>query len=252
MAKAHYIGVSGISKKGKQLYVGVNGVARKTKTGFVGVNGIARVFFSGGIPLSQYSVGSVVKIKENGTPVEFYVAKHNYESGWNGSGRTLLVRKYLHSTRAWNSSGINALSGSSIDTWLNGTYKNTLDASVQAAIGTTTFIYTPGNGVSNTSTLSRAVFLLSGTEIGCDGGAMNVEGSILPISSTLMIASLNGTNKTQWTRSAESRGNYRVWTMNERGNTNIAYSDNTLHAARPCFTLPADTPVNESTNIVLG
>lgn len=43
--------------------------------------------------LGSKAVMSTVKLKENGTLVEFYVAKHDYESGLNGSGRTLIVRK---------------------------------------------------------------------------------------------------------------------------------------------------------------
>ena len=43
--------------------------------------------------LGNKATGSIIKIKENGTLVDFYVAKHDYESGLNGTGRTLVVRK---------------------------------------------------------------------------------------------------------------------------------------------------------------
>ena len=43
--------------------------------------------------LGNKSVGSIVKLKENGVLVDFYVAKHDYENGLNGMGRTLVVRK---------------------------------------------------------------------------------------------------------------------------------------------------------------
>ena len=46
--------------------------------------------------LSEISEGEIIKLKENGSLVDFYVAKHNYESGLNGEGRTLLVRKDIH------------------------------------------------------------------------------------------------------------------------------------------------------------
>ena len=45
---------------------------------------------STGKQLSDYAEGDIVKINENGTPVEFYVAKHNYQTRLNGTGRTLL------------------------------------------------------------------------------------------------------------------------------------------------------------------
>ena len=35
--------------------------------------------------LGNKSVGSIVKLKENGVLVDFYVAKHDYENGLNGS-----------------------------------------------------------------------------------------------------------------------------------------------------------------------
>ena len=40
--------------------------------------------------LGNKSTGSIIKLKENGTLVDFYVAKHDYESSLNGAGRTLV------------------------------------------------------------------------------------------------------------------------------------------------------------------
>ena len=34
-----------------------------------------------GTPLSAYAEGSIIKINENGSPVESYVAKHDHEAG---------------------------------------------------------------------------------------------------------------------------------------------------------------------------
>ena len=58
--------------------------------------------------LGNKSVGSIVKLKENGVLVDFYVAKHDYENGLNGSGRTLVVRKDCYDTRQWHTSNVNA------------------------------------------------------------------------------------------------------------------------------------------------
>ena len=96
--------------------------------------------------LGNKSVGSIVKLKENGVLVDFYVAKHDYENGLNGSGRTLVVRKDCYDTRQWHTSNVNAYATSAIDTWLNSTYKNLLDADIRGVIGTTKIKYTPGNG----------------------------------------------------------------------------------------------------------
>lgn len=54
MAKEHYIGVSGVARKGKKPYIGVSGVARKCKKGFVGVDSVARQFLAGVEPGTIY------------------------------------------------------------------------------------------------------------------------------------------------------------------------------------------------------
>ena len=116
--------------------------------------------------LGNKAVGSIIQLKENGKLVSFYVAKHNYENGLNGMGRTLVVRKDCYDNRQWHSSNVNAYASSAIDSWLNSTYKNLLDADIRGVIGTTKFKYTPGNGNNTVGTLQRAIFLLSGTELG--------------------------------------------------------------------------------------
>lgn len=151
--------------------------------------------------LGNKSVGSIVKLKENGVLVDFYVAKHDYENGLNGSGRTLVVRKDCYDTRQWHTSNVNAYATSAIDTWLNSTYKNLLDADIRGVIGTTKIKYTPGNGNTTVGTLERAIFLLSVTELGRSASYANTEGTALSIASSLQIAYLNGSAVVQWTRS---------------------------------------------------
>ena len=71
------------------------------------------------VTLGSKAEGSIIKLKENGVLVEFYIAKQNYESGLNGAGRVLVVRKDCYDQRQWHSSNINAYASSAIDTWLN-------------------------------------------------------------------------------------------------------------------------------------
>ena len=96
--------------------------------------------------LGNKSTGSIIKLKENGTLVDFYVAKHDYESSLNGAGRTLVVRKDTYDDRVWDSGNVNAYASSDLDSWFNSTYKNMLDADIRSLIGTTKIRYTPGNG----------------------------------------------------------------------------------------------------------
>lgn len=189
--------------------------------------------------LASAAVGTVVKLNESGSPVEFYVAKHDYESGLNGAGRTLLVRKDCHSKQQWNNSDVNAYATSTIDSWFNGTYKSLLDSDIQVVIGETIFYYTPGNGDYSVKTLSRAVFCLSVTESGNNYGA-NAEGSELPIANLLTPAKLNGADVTQWTRSPRNDRDNR--TMALVPPTGIAMNNpTTANGARPIFTLPGAT-----------
>lgn len=198
--------------------------------------------------LGNTSTGSTVKLNENGVLVDFYVAQHDYESGLNGSGRTLVVRKDCYDTRAWEADNVNAYASSDIDTWLNDTYKNLLDADIRDAIGTTKFYYTPGNGDTTVTTLERAIFLLSVTELGRSSTAANVEGTALPVASTLRIANLNGAATDQWTRSPNPSSIYNVQYLGYTGIVGGRGSYNTL-GSRPAFTLPSDLSVSDDGSV---
>ena len=196
-----------------------------------------------GTPLGNYTEGEIVKINEGGSPVDFYVAKHDYESGLNGAGRTLVVRKDVYDQRKWHSSNVNAYASSTIDSWLNSTYKNLLDADIRSLIGTTKIRYTPGNGNWNVSTLERSVFLLSLTELGESHTYANTEGSALPIASTLKIAYQNGSPTYQWTRSPSTDNTSDAWRLNSGGNVGDSRCAGT-RGSRPVFTLPSTTLVS--------
>lgn len=200
--------------------------------------------------LGNKSVGSIVKLKENGVLVDFYVAKHDYENGLNGSGRTLVVRKDCYDTRQWHTSNVNVYATSAIDTWLNSTYKNLLDADIRGVIGTTKIKYTPGNGNTTVGTLERAIFLLSVTELGRSASYANTEGTALSIASSLQIAYLNGSAVVQWTRSPGTYSDvtYYAFYLNTDGNVgdSLCYSTN---GSRPAFTLPSTLSVSDDGSV---
>lgn len=198
--------------------------------------------------LGNKSVGSIVKLKENGVLVDFYVAKHDYENGLNGSGRTLVVRKDCYDTRQWHTSNVNAYATSAIDTWLNSTYKNLLDADIRGVIGTTKIKYTPGNGNTTVGTLERAIFLLSVTELGRSASYANTEGTALSIASSLQIAYLNGSAVVQWTRSPYTIGTSYACCLNTGGGVNYYYCYNT-NGSRPAFTLPSTLSVSDDGSV---
>ena len=192
---------------------------------------------SSGKPLGDFSEGDITQLNEGGVPVDFYVAKHDYESALNGAGRTLVVRKYVYDKRQWNTSEVNAYATSDIDNWLNSSYKSYLDPRVQSAIAQTTFYYTPGNGDYTVSQVSRGIFILSMTELGYDGkGYGNVEGQNIPVCSLFK-------NEAQWSRSPYimSRPTSACCVL-VFGSTGYFSGKSCISSEpfRPVFTLPSD------------
>ncbi|MFR3238504.1 MAG: DUF6273 domain-containing protein [Acutalibacter sp.] len=194
-------------------------------------------------PLGDLAEGTLITINESGAPVEFYVAKQNYEEELNGAGRVLCVRKDVHSDQVWDAESVNAYAESDIDAWFNGTYKNTLSRAVQTMIGTTEFYYTLGNNHNSVSSLERAVFALSLTELGYSHLSANTEGSTLPVVSALQVAYLNGNASSHWTRSPVRNNNSAAWKMTSSGGFGSSGTYST-GGARPAFTLPSTARVS--------
>ena len=217
----------------------IGGTGYDCKAGKTIIGGTAfTVPFSKGIPLNTIIPGAILYLNESGSPVPFYIAKQDYESGLNGAGRTLVVRKACYDSRAFSNSN-NAYAGSSLDSWLCNTYLKLLDADIQAAIGTTKFYYTIGNGNNTVTTLQRAVFQLSLTELGRSFSYANTEGSALPIASTLQIARPNIGNYglPQWTRTPHTYLTGWAWLLNSDGESSAEDVSKTK-GSRPAFTLP--------------
>lgn len=202
-----------------------------------------------GTMLSDIEEGELVKLNENGSPVEFYVAKHDYEPDLNGAGRTLLVRKDCYDNRVWDNGNVNAYASSDLDSWFNSTYKNMLDADIRSLIGTTKIRYTPSKSNWTVGTLERAVFALSATELGQSASWFNVEGSALPIASTLQVAHLNGSTNTQWTRSPYAYDAGGAVFLHSSGDVRSNYCSYS-HGSRPSFTLPS-TILADDTGLIV-
>lgn len=197
--------------------------------------------------LSDLAEGALVKLNESGTGVNFYLSKHDYESELNGSGRELVVRKDCYNMRAWHSSNVNAWASCSLRSWLNSNYLNMLDSAVREMIGTTKYYYTPGNGDNTVTTRSDSVFQLSVAELGQSLSNVNIEGSALPIATTLQIAYIDGSAVNQWTRSNFTLNTINSWYFNTDGNAD-AYRCVSTYGSRPIFTLPNTTLVNPEPN----
>ena len=240
MAHKTLISGTAYSVTGGRDLIGGTGYAKKK--GRVLVDGTGyNIPFSSGIPLSTVALGDILMLNESGSPVPFYVCKHDYESGLNGAGRTLVVRKDCYDMRIFSNRN-NAYAGSALDSWFCNTYLKLLDADIQAAIGTTKFYYTPGNGNYTVTTLQRAVFQLSLTELGKADRYEDQEGSALPIAGTLQIAYRNGSAVIQWTRTPLKGNTGLVLILNSRGGVS-SYNCDSFMGSRPAFSLPSTTAV---------
>lgn len=208
-----------------------------------------------GLLLKNVAEGSVLKLNEDDSQVEFYVAKHDYEPSFNGSGRTLLVRKELTTKQKIVLSSGNTYPEGAMDDWLNDEYKLRFDAAVRAAMGTTFFYCThKQGGTKSVGLLERVVFIPSAVEVGASvGERINPEGEVLPIKELLRApAYLSGTATDWWTRSPQADDGSAAWSVYKDGTKLISHDADTSKASRPCFTLPATSVFNKETLLFEG
>lgn len=237
---AHKTLISGTAyavKGGREL---ISGTGYDCKAGKTLIGGTAfTVPFSKGIPLNTITPGAILYLNESGSPVPFYIAKHDYESGLNGAGRTLLVRKDCYDSRIYANWG-NGFKESAINTWLNDAWIKLLDKDIQTAAGRTKFTYL-SNNLGSKGTLEQAVFLLSRTEIGAgssgDGTALD---SV--VRKKIAVAHINGTAVNYWTRTRDTSEENNVYIITSSGtySSTICYNQ---RGSRPAFTLPATIAV---------
>ena len=212
-------------------------------------------------PLAELPEGSIIKLNEDDAPVEFYVAKHNYESDLNGAGRTLLVRKDCYASRNLAGNHANYFPDTLIHDVLNGTYKAKLDSAVRIAMGTTSFktvqTYTT-TGTAGTfvhgkmTTVSAAVFALSRTEINNSLNYNLSEGTQLPISDTLKIALFNGEAVNWITRSSSEMNGILIVTPSGSVSRVYYHENSDNYYMRPVFTLPETMEVDGDFNLIVA
>lgn len=198
--------------------------------------------------LADCAIGNIVKIKENNLLTDFLVLKHGYPA--DGNGRTLLLRKDLYDSRQWHTSNVNAYATSSIDAWLNDGYLGLIDAQIQGQIAAVDIPYTPGNGNNTVSTLSRKVFLLSGTEVGHTASALNAEGSAISYfdGNGKRVTNQDGVAANWWLRSPHATETNATWHIFADGTFSYSRVINLL-GTRPAFTLPSTLTVLEDGSI---
>ena len=223
-----------------------------------------------GIQAGTLAVGSTVKLMESGTAVEYLVVNQGipsnsslYDASCDG---TWLLRKDIHSNRQWAYSNDNVYTRSAINTWLNGTFFNTLGSAEQAAVKQVKIPYCTGGGDttinSGANGLSVKVFLLGCYEVGwttSDYSLFNVDGAKLEyfISGTgtaadnKRIAKLNGRDQQWMTRTPVGDGNGAEFVVTSSGSYDTGLSK-TSDGVRPALVLPGNALFDETTMLLKG
>ena len=126
------------------------------------------------VKLGTKAVGSIVKIKVNGAAKDFIIVQQGnpntstYDSSCAG---TWLLMKDSYNYMKWDKTWENNYASSDINSWLNGTFYNLIDADIRAVIKQVKIPYHGGSSYGDTlhtgaNGLNTKVFLLSGIEVG--------------------------------------------------------------------------------------
>lgn len=216
------------------------------------------------VKLSAKGVGSVVKIKVNGTLRNFIVVHQGkpssiYDASCDG---TWLLMEDIYETRQWHSSNVNDYANSTIHSYLNSTFLNLIDANIRAQIKQAKIPYRPGSGTSQSvnsgaNGLSAKIFLLSDREVGYTQSNVNQyivnDGAKLSYfqdgnGTTEKIAKLNGSATHWWLRSPSTYGSTNAWSVYSNGSANSNYCTNTC-GVRPALILPSTLLVSDDGSV---
>ena len=218
------------------------------------------------VALGTKSVGSIVKLKENGAAVNYIVVHQgkpssSYDSSCDG---TWLLRQDIAENRVWDSGNSNVLESSDIHSYLNNTWINRYDTDIRNAIKQVKIPYRQNGGSGGTDRsgsngLSCKIFLLSGREV----GFTNNESPYFPNDGAKLdyfvsgngssaqqkrIATLNGSATFWWLRSPLTSYAYYVWRVDSNGDYGYWYASNS-YGVRPALVLPSTLLVSDDGSI---
>lgn len=216
--------------------------------------------------LGNVAVGSIVKLKENGSPQNYIVVHQGlpsslYDSSCNG---TWLLRQNNLKNQQWNND-YNTYDSALIQNELYGIANNVIDSDIGAKIKTIKIPYCVGNGSSIVNSgangLSCKVFLLSVYEVGWttrDNDRFPVDGAKLSYfesgtgssANNKRIAKLNGSARDWWLRSPEVIGTRGVFYVNPNGLWGSVRAEYSCDV-RPAMVMPTDLLLDDSNNIIL-
>ena len=216
------------------------------------------------VKLSAKGVGSVVKIKVNGTLRNFIVVHQGkpssiYDASCDG---TWLLMEDIYETRQWHSSNVNDYANSTIHSYLNSTFLNLIDANIRAQIKQAKIPYRPGSGTSQSvnsgaNGLSAKIFLLSDREVGYTQSNVNQyivnDGAKLSYfqdgnGTTEKIAKLNGSATFWWLRSPFTNDSSYAWYVHSNG-VALNHDCTNTYGVRPALILPSTLLVSDDGSV---
>lgn len=218
------------------------------------------------VALGTKTVGSIVKLKENGAAVNYIVVHQgrpssSYDTSCDG---TWLLRQDIAENRVWDSGNSNVLESSDIQSYLNGTWINRYDSDIRSAIKQVKIPYRQNGGSGGTDRtgangLSCKIFLLSGRELGWDSSDNQYfpnDGAKLDYfldgtgssANSKRVATLNGSATYWWLRSPYTGNTNYVWFVLSNGSCNGWYA-NGSYGVRPALVLPSTLLVSDDGSI---
>lgn len=218
--------------------------------------------------LGTKAVGSIVKLKVNGTATEFIVVQQGkpgsmYDESCNG---TWLLMKDVYENRVWQSGNINKYESSDIHAYLNSTFLNLFESNIRDVIKQVKIPYrseggSGGTDQSGANGLPAKIFLLSGYEAGFT--SKNIDHS--PVDGTKLsyfesgtdwsarakrIAKLNGSADGWWLRSPLTNSDRNVECVDTDGYP-ASFLASDSYGIRPALVLPSNLLVDDSGNVVI-
>ena len=241
------------------------GVFAYNKDGVASSGAFVNATPKAGTPVSSLAVGTLIKINENGAPVEYLIVNQGlpssmYDTSCDGCW---VLRKGIAENRKWDSSD-NNYKNSDIHAYLNGSWTSRYSAGVLSQIKQVKIPYVNGTGgspvASGANGLSCKIFLLSGYELGLttsDSLSFPRDGAKLSYFSSgtgsaannKRIANYNGSATGWWLRSPFTGNTDFVWYVNSSGNYDHWGFIRTF-GVRPALVLPSTALVDQDLNLI--
>lgn len=232
----------------------------------IGDTNVRAMPVAAGTQISTLEVGTLVKINENGAPIEYMIVNQGlpssmYDASCDGCW---VLRKDIAENRVWDSTN-NDYKNSDIHAYLNGNWTSRYEAGILSQIKQVKIPYQNGTGsggsvASGANGLSCKIFLLSGYELGWttsnnsyfprDGAKLSYfDSGTSSSANNKRIAYYNGSATDWWLRSPLTHNRGDVWYVYSEGGCDYWYYGST-YGVRPTLIFPNTALVDDELNVL--